>query len=160
MLFGSRQIRFCMVEQCDRRTTHSVCPQSALIKAEASAELFVASMQRDPAALSAIRSFMWTRGVGASHQLSSQTVIKWMASQLASGRIRICDASGNTSTPVQADPGAASAAATAPGAAQSDKPFPLAARSQPSPQKSSGPASEQSGFPADVQLATLAQTLK
>lgn len=106
----------------------------------------------------ALRCLLLREGVGFGGSLTDDAVLKYVASMLASGRLRLCQSSvAKTSAPV-ADP-AQTSAQNAAAPAQTEKPFPLAAgRSQPKMQQAA-PA-DQSLFPADVRLVALAQTLK
>ena len=121
-----------------------------------SAELVVSELTRDPVAIYRLRDMAFREGLG-SVSLTNGAVTKWVASQLASGRLRICQSPAQFTAPA-ADPGTTSGANSAPAAAQPERPFPLSDRSSKT-QKSSGVAPEQSSFPADVQLAALAKTL-
>jgi hypothetical protein len=152
MPFGSGQTRFCWVEQCRNRGSGGVCSETHLMKSRMSAELAVTDLTRDPATLSMLRDMAFRAGIGSASR-SNGALMKWVASQLASGRLRMCQAPVSQITAPAADPGTTSGANT-----QTERPFPLSDRPSKT-QKSSGPAPEQSSFPSDVQLAALAKTL-
>jgi hypothetical protein len=127
------------------------------MKREVFAQSMLTALKANPGGMPALRSLLLREGVGFGGSLTDDAVLKYIASQLASGRLRLCQSVTIPSGP-SADPATTSAAQSAAAPAQTEKPFPLAGRSQPKMQEST-PA-DQSVFPADVRLVALAQTLK
>jgi len=127
------------------------------MKREVFAQSMLAAVKADPGGMSALRSMLLRDGVGFGGSLTDDAVLKYIASQFASGRLRLCQSVTRPGAP-SADPATTSAAQSAAAAPQTEKPFPLAGRSQTKMQEST-PA-DQSSFPADVRLVALAQTLK
>lgn len=158
MPFGSGQTRFCRSEECRNRGSGPLCPQTFLMKSQASAEMAIISLKRDAAAVSVLRNLAFRDGVGAGVSLTNDAVLKWVASQLASGRLRMCQTLIGNMAALAGDPATTSGTNSAPPATQAERPFPLADRSSKT-QKSSAPVADQSSFPGEVQLAALAQAL-
>ena len=155
MLPGSSPLSFCTVEHCRQRANGAVCSQSAFDRSWA--EFYMRSIQRDPAAMFAIRALAFQHGFGRDSRSSEAALADWISSQLAAGRIRICDPFVNAIGQFKQDTGIPAP----PPSAAPERAFPLAARQQ-NVSKSSGSAVpvEQAAFPADVDVAALAQTLK
>lgn len=146
------------MEECRERASGFICAQSSLMKNHAAAELAIISLKRDPAAISMLRTAALRDGLGSGVAFTNDALLKWVASQLASGRLRVCQTSVNKTAATTGDPATNSGANSAPPGAQPPKAFPLADRSSKTT-KSSGPAADQSSFPSDVQLTALAQAL-
>ncbi len=157
MLFASGQIQFCRMEECRNRGSGSACAQTSLLKSQAAAEMAVLSLRRDPAAIAMLRNMASRDGFGSGVSLTNDAVLKWVASQLASGRLRMCQTAFATTAASAGDPATGSGANSAP--PQTERAFPLADRSSKTQQSAAAPATDQSSFPTDVELVALAKAL-
>lgn len=146
-------LSFCHAEECSKRSSGASCSQSGLWKNRSFAESYVAQLRRNPAALGLLRSMLSKNGLGSGAPLNQDAILKLFAGQLASGRLRVCQAPASSSTAVAGDPATTSATSAAP-----SKPFPLTSRSQKSQSTSTAP-DQPAAFPADVELAALANVL-
>jgi len=107
--------------------------------------------------MASLRAALFSEGIGSGVALTDDAVLKFVASQFASGRLRLCQSVIAIRTQPSGDPATSSGSNAA--SPQTEKPFPLADRSQQKTQ-SSAPPQDQSSFPSDVRLVSLAQVLK
>jgi len=156
MPFTFRDISFCRAEEC------RACPRQPLYAHQTVAESWLASCSTDPGGMAALRSWLPAHGFGVGAQMSDANVIRFVAHQIATGRVRVCRVVRDRIQLPQGDPAQTSGSTTATAA----KAFPVADRPQqqqstapPSQPSSNQPASDQS-FPNDVALTALAQALQ
>jgi hypothetical protein len=128
------------------------------MKREMFARSQLVSIRQDPGGMSSLRSLFLRDGVGSGGSVTDDTVLNFIAIQLASGRLRLCQSGPSIIAAPSADP-AATSGANAAAPVQNEKPFPLASRAQPKTPESTPPP-DQSSFPSDVRLVSLAQVLK
>lgn len=143
-------ISLCRAEECVNRKGGCICRQSS--NGKITPEWLLSVFRRDPVSMLLLRNLVAHDGLGTGAQLSNAVLAKLIATQLASGRLRICQNAVSTPAP----PRTGDPAQTSGTNAATEKPFPLAARM---PESKTAPPADPSLFPTDVALSALAETL-